>query len=39
VDDIRENAMNAPSIGGGSKDASRSKKGGIRPIKKDVNLP
>jgi hypothetical protein len=31
--------MNVPSVGGGRKDASRSKKGGIRPIKKDFNLP
>jgi hypothetical protein len=39
VDDNRDSAMKVPFVGGGSRDASGSKQGGIGPIRKDVNLP
>jgi hypothetical protein len=39
VDDSRDSATKVPSVGGGRRDASGSKQGGIGPIRKDVNLP
>jgi hypothetical protein len=39
VDESRDSAMKVPSVGGGRRDASGYKQGGVGEIRQDGNLP